>query len=139
MYDMSGFDYDIRDVVRVLNLQVRRKNPSSYDVDCPFCNHKIGKMNVNIRKNVFRCNYCNEQGGMLDLYAKLYGLSKAEANRQIREALNLGQYRDDYKIPEKKPEPEIPENVTVHRMRKSTIPIPCCFPILRYQKSTGKT
>ena len=27
MYDMSGFDYDIRDVVRVLNLQVRRKNP----------------------------------------------------------------------------------------------------------------
>ena len=47
---------------------------------------------------------------MLDLYAKLYGLSKAEANRQIREALNLGQYRDDYKIPEKKPEPEIPEN-----------------------------
>ena len=110
MYDMSGFDYDIRDVVRVLNLQVRRKNPSSYDVDCPFCNHKTGKMNVNIRKNVFRCNYCNEQGGMLDLYAKLYGLSKAEANRQIREALNLGQYRDDYKIPEKKPEPEIPEN-----------------------------
>ena len=99
MYDMSGFDYDIRDVVRVLNLQVRRKNPSSYDVDCPFCNHKTGKMNVNIKKNVFRCNYCNEQGGMLDLYAKLYGLSKAEANRQIREALNLGQYRDDYKIP----------------------------------------
>ena len=44
MYDMSGFDYDIRDVVRVLNLQVRRKNPSSYDVDCPFCNHKTGKM-----------------------------------------------------------------------------------------------
>ncbi len=40
MYDMSGFDYDIRDVVRVLNLQVRRKNPSSYDVDCPFCNLK---------------------------------------------------------------------------------------------------
>ncbi len=38
---------------------------------------------------------------MLDLYAKLYGLSKAEANRQIREALNLGQYRDDYKIREK--------------------------------------
>ena len=110
MYDMSGFDYDIRDVVRVLNLQVRRKNPSSYDVDCPFCNHKTGKMNVNIRKNVFRCNYCNEQGGMLDLYAKLYGLSKAEANRQIREALNLGQYRDDYQIPVKKPEPEIPEN-----------------------------
>ena len=40
MYDMSGFDYDIRDVVRILNLQVRRKNPSSYDVDCPSYNVK---------------------------------------------------------------------------------------------------
>ena len=104
-YDMSGFDYDIRDVVRVLNLRIRRKNSYSYDVDCPFCNFETGKMNINIQKDVFRCNYCNEQGGMLDLYAKLYNLTKSEANRQIREALNLGQYRDDYKVPEKKKEP----------------------------------
>lgn len=96
MYDMSGFDYDIRDVVRILNLRVRRKNSRSYDVDCPFCGYKTGKMNVNIEKNVFRCNYCDEQGGMLDLYAKLYNLTKGEANQQIRAALHLGQYREDY-------------------------------------------
>ena len=41
MYDISGFGYDIRDVVRVLNLTIRRKNAKSYDVDCPFCNHKL--------------------------------------------------------------------------------------------------
>lgn len=105
MYDMSGFDYDIRDVVRILNLRIRHKNAHSYDVDCPFCNFKTGKMNVNIERDVFRCNYCNEQGGMLDLYAKLYNLTKSEANRQIREALNLGQYREDYKAPERKEEP----------------------------------
>lgn len=52
MYDMSGFDYDIRDVVRVLNLRIRHKNTHSYDVDCPFCNYKTGKMNVNIERNV---------------------------------------------------------------------------------------
>ena len=92
MYDMSGFDYDIRDVVRILNLTVRRKNPRSYDVDCPFCNYKRGKLNVNTVKNVFRCNYCNEQGGMLDMYSKLYNITKSEANRQIREA--LGHYAD---------------------------------------------
>lgn len=96
MYDISGFGYDIRDVVRVLNLTVRRKNARSYDVDCPFCNHKTGKLNVNLEKNVFRCNYCDAQGGMLDLYSKLYHVTKTEANQQIREALNLGQYRDDY-------------------------------------------
>lgn len=110
MYDMSGFDYDIRDVVRILNLRIRRKNSRSYDVDCPFCGHKTGKMNVNIEKNVFRCNYCDEHGGMLDLYGKLYGLSKSEANKQIREALNLGQYRDDYARPEKTEELPLVEN-----------------------------
>ena len=74
---------------------------------------------------------------MLDLYAKLYGLSKAEANRQIREALNLGQYRDDYKIPEKKPEPEIHENSD----RASDAEINHTYSMLLsyYQKSTGKT
>ncbi len=110
MYDMSGFDYDIRDVVRILNLRIRRKNSHSYDVDCPFCGYKTGKMNVNIEKNVFRCNYCDEQGGMLDLYGKLYNLSKSEANKQIREALNLGQYRDDYVRPTKVEEPPLVEN-----------------------------
>lgn len=110
MYDMSRFDYDIRDVVRVLNLTIRRKNAQSYDVDCPFCGHKAGKLNVNFAKNVFRCNYCNEQGGMLDLYCKLYHVTKSEANRQIRDALNLGQYRDDYQRQVKVPEIPIPVN-----------------------------
>ena len=49
-YDISGFGYDIRDVVQVLNLTIRRKNARSYDVDCPFCNHKTGKLNINIEK-----------------------------------------------------------------------------------------
>lgn len=113
MYDISGFGYDIRDVVRVLNLTIRRKNARSYDVDCPFCNHKTGKLNINIEKNVFRCNYCDAHGGMLDLYSKLYNVTKTEANQQIREALNLGQYRDDYQRlvrPERDSEPPAPVN-----------------------------
>lgn len=108
-YDMSEFDYDIRDVIRVLHLTVRRKNAQSYDVDCPFCNHKTGKLNINIIKNVFRCNYCNEHGGMLDLYSKLYNVTKSEANKQIREALNLGQYREDYRVQERKREIPVPK------------------------------
>lgn len=37
MYDMTGFDYDISDVVNLLKLQVRHKNSVSLDVNCPFC------------------------------------------------------------------------------------------------------
>lgn len=81
----------------VLNLRIRHKNAGSYDVDCPFCGDAKGKLNVNTAKNVFRCNRCDTSSGMLDLYAKLYGINNSEANRQIRELLNLGQYRDEYK------------------------------------------
>lgn len=70
MYDMTGFDYDISDVVNLLKLQVRHKNSVSLDVNCPFCGETKGKMNVNLRKNVFRCNRCDVSGGMLDLYGR---------------------------------------------------------------------
>ena len=108
MYDMTGFDYDISDVVNLLKLQVRHKNSVSLDVNCPFCGETKGKMNVNLRKNVFRCNRCDVSGGMLDLYGRLYGVNTSEANRQIREVLGKGEYRTDYIVAEQKEiEPEI--------------------------------
>ena len=63
VYDMSGFSYDITDVVHLLQLRVRHKNSSSMDVNCPFCGETKGKMNVNLQKNVFRCNRCDASGG----------------------------------------------------------------------------
>ena len=78
MYDMTGFDYDISDVVNLLKLQVRHKNSVSLDVNCPFCGETKGKMNVNLRKNVFRCNRCDVSGGMLNLYGRLYGVNTSE-------------------------------------------------------------
>lgn len=102
MYDMSGFNYDITDVVHLLQLRVRHKNSSSMDVNCPFCGETKGKMNVNLQKNVFRCNRCDASGGMLELYGRLHGVSSAEANRQIREALGKGEYRTNYQVAPKK-------------------------------------
>lgn len=104
-YDMTGFDFNIKDVVKLLRLRVRHKGTGYMDLDCPFCGREK-KLNVNTERNIYRCNACDESGGMLALYASLYGVSLAEANRQIREALNLGQYREDYhKV--KEPEPKI--------------------------------
>ena len=107
MYDMSGFNYDITDVVHLLQLRVRHKNSSSMDVNCPFCGETKGKMNVNLQKNVFRCNRCDASGGMLELYGRLHGVSSAEANRQIREALGKGEYRTNYQVAPKKEPVEI--------------------------------
>ena len=58
-YDMSGFDYGILDVVQVLHLRKRRGNY----YDCPFCGETHGKLNINVEKNVFRCNRCDASGG----------------------------------------------------------------------------
>ena len=81
-YDMSGFDYGILDVVQVLHLRKRRGNY----YDCPFCGETHGKLNINVEKNVFRCNRCDASGGMLKLYADLHNVTLSEANQQIREA-----------------------------------------------------
>lgn len=102
MPSMSGFSYDITDVVHLLQLRVRHKNSSSMDVNCPFCGETKGKMNVNLQKNVFRCNWCDASGGMLELYGRLHGVSSAEANRQIREALGKGEYRTEIRSMEGK-------------------------------------
>lgn len=82
---MGGFDfpYTMRDVASLLPLKIRHKKPSSVDVDCPFCHETNGKMNINFDKNVFRCNRCQQHGGMVELYALYYGITNSQANEEI--------------------------------------------------------
>lgn len=61
----GDFPFGIMDVVELLHLRIRRRQANSVYVDCPFCGDRRGKMNVNFVKNVWRCNYCDEHGGML--------------------------------------------------------------------------
>lgn len=103
MYDGPDFDYDILDVVHLLRLHKRRGNY----YDCPFCGDTKGRLNINPAKNVFRCNRCDISGGMLKLYAELHHVTLSEANREIREALNKGEYRQvrQVRVQEEKEEP----------------------------------
>lgn len=81
------FPFNIMDVVELLRLRVRRQQSNSVYVDCPFCGDRRGKMNVNFVKNVWRCNYCGEHGGMLGLYARLNNTTTSDAYWEIAEAL----------------------------------------------------
>lgn len=94
---MSSYNmpFTIADVCNLINLRVRRRSSTSAYVDCPFCNHDKGKMNINFQKNVFRCNYCGEAGGVTQLYAKVYGIPQSDAYREICDALNLGYKKDN--------------------------------------------
>ena len=111
----DDFPFGIMDVVELLQIRVRRRLPDNAYVDCPICGDRRGKMNVNFAKNIWRCNYCGEYGGMLALYAKVYGISTSDAYREICDALQVGDYGSDlspawYQRYQGTP-PEIPEGV----------------------------
>jgi hypothetical protein len=87
---LEDFPFDITDVASLLNLHIRRRQSNSIYTDCPICGDSRGKMNINLEKNIFRCNYCGESGGMLALYGKTHGIGSSDAYREIRDALQTG-------------------------------------------------
>ncbi len=93
---MMDFPFGIMEVAELVHLNIRRRQADSVYTDCPFCGDKRGKMNVNFAKNVWRCNYCGEHGGMLSLYAKLNNMSNSEAYQEICDALVGGEVSWEY-------------------------------------------
>lgn len=90
MSQTQEFPFDIEYVVQLLNLRIRRRCADGVYTDCPFCGDNRGKMKVNYTKNVWRCNYCNESGGMLKLYAMAKNISTSEAKREICDTILNG-------------------------------------------------
>ena len=103
------FPFTIMDVAYLLNLHVRHKKAASLDVDCPFCGEKKGKLNLNTKKNVFKCNRCGESGGMLSLYGKIYGLDNQAAYEEIKGALGRNEQAPSYQVRKREIAPKEPE------------------------------
>lgn len=98
MGQTHDFPFGIMDVVDLLHLRIRRPSPTGVYVDCPICNDKRGKMHINRQNDTWRCNYCDESGGMLSLYARLHNMSTSEAYREIRDAMLNGVGLSDYAV-----------------------------------------
>ncbi len=120
-YSAADFPFTIMDVASLLRLNIRRRGSGQIYVDCPICGDRRGKMNLNLTKNVWRCNYCGEGGGMLALYAQVYGISKSDAYQQICEALQTGDHAPAYtppsktELPEEVPQSEQASQQTIHQ------------------------
>ena len=98
-YKATDFPFTIMDVASLLRLNIRRRGAGHIYVDCPICGDRRGKMNLNLTKNVWRCNYCGEGGGMLALYAKVYRISNSDAYKEICDALQTGSTASAYSTP----------------------------------------
>lgn len=90
MCQNQDFPFNIEYVAELLHLRIRRICPDGAYADCPICGDNRGKMKLNYEKNVWRCNYCNNSGGMLKLYASVKNITMPEANREICETILNG-------------------------------------------------
>ncbi len=63
--------FHMMEVIPLLGLPTPPAGKSSYNIPCPCCDDKPkGRhLNINLRKDVFRCPRCGFSGGVLDLYA----------------------------------------------------------------------
>lgn len=103
MSEAQDFPFGIEDVTELLHLKIRRHCSDGVYVDCPFCGEVRGRMKVNYAKDVWRCNYCKEYGGMLALYARMHNLTNSEAYREICDSLQNGiGYSCETPMPQKK-------------------------------------
>jgi hypothetical protein len=81
--------YHMTDIIPLLGLPLP-KNPGAgnYNIPCPCCDTGTGKhLNINLRKDVFRCPVCDFHGGVFDLYAYLKNVPRMEVYRELRNTL----------------------------------------------------
>lgn len=76
--------YDIRSVAEALGLRYKSKgDDNSLYYYCPFCNDKRGKLNLNTKNQIWRCNKCGEGGGVVSLVEDVRECSRDEAREWL--------------------------------------------------------
>ena len=64
----------------------------SFYAACPCCDGEKGRhLNINLKKEVFRCARCGEAGGIFDLYALFTGTPREQARRALIDRIGLPQ------------------------------------------------
>ncbi|MBO5069147.1 MAG: DUF3854 domain-containing protein [Roseburia sp.] len=94
--------FHIWDVISVLNLPSAPSGRSSYYIPCPCCDSKPRDkhLNINLRKEVFRCPKCGVSGGIFDLYALYTGIPREDVREEVAERLGLSEqsYRPQRRV-----------------------------------------
>lgn len=97
--------FHMMDIIPLLGLPTPPAGKNSFNLPCPCCDDKPkGRhLNINLRKDVFRCPRCGFSGGVLDLYA-FY--AKIPREKVLEELLD----RKGQTLYPRQPLPEVEEN-----------------------------
>ena len=65
--------FHMSDIIPLLGLPYPPYGRSAYNISCPCCDDNPRKkhLNINLKKDVFRCPRCGFCGGVFDLYKNL--------------------------------------------------------------------
>lgn len=79
--------YQMTDILPLLPIPQPPYGKSSYNIPCPMCDHpgtRDKHLNINLKRNVFRCPKCGQfQGGVFDLYAYYIGIPREKVLEDI--------------------------------------------------------
>ena len=69
--------YQMTDILPLLPIPQPPNGKSAYNIPCPLCDRAGSRekhLNINLKRNVYRCPKCGQfQGGVFDLYAYYIG------------------------------------------------------------------
>ena len=92
--------FHITDVISVLRLPEPMNGQMSYYIPCPSCDmqphHK--HLNINLKKDVFRCPRCGVSGGIFDLYSLFTGVPRNQVYRALVDKLGMSDKADRPKV-----------------------------------------
>lgn len=82
--------FHMTDIISALNLPYPASGRSSYYVQYPLCddNPRHRHLNINLKKEVFRCPKCGVSGGMFDLYSLYTGIARDKVRQALIEKLD---------------------------------------------------
>ncbi len=83
--------FHMQDVISLLGIEQPKNGRSSYYVQCPCCDdsprHK--HLNINLKKEVFRCPRCGISGGIFDLYSLYTNVPRDKVRKALVEKLGV--------------------------------------------------
>lgn len=94
--------FHMADIIPLIGLPPPPSGRSSYNIPCPCCDNEPGKrhMNINLKKDVFRCPRCGFSGGIFDLYAYYARIPRENVREALIARLNVRGEVPELKIPE---------------------------------------
>lgn len=81
--------FHISDIISILGLPYPALGQTSYYIPCPCCDKEPHKkhLNINVKKDVFRCPRCGVSGGIFDLYSLFTGVPRDKVLIALTERL----------------------------------------------------